>query len=210
MNFVKKLKNIVNDIIPNEIKNNDYVKGALLAAGAYYGYGAAPQSFKDLFKPGPTSLVSRGKGFLFGTPETTMMTSTGKMRIKLATEGKIGKGGEPSKLFDVAKKGYNIFKSRGQGEESDAKKKAQALVPTIQTVNVDPNINTGGINKYSSGKVGMVGMTDARVEMALAQLVNSKNFLQAMNGNIPMDFIQPGSPSGPTVSIGSTGGTDIT
>ncbi len=32
MNFVKKLKNIVNDIIPNEIKNNDYVKGALLAA----------------------------------------------------------------------------------------------------------------------------------------------------------------------------------
>ena len=210
MNFVKKLKNIVNDIIPNEIKNNDYVKGALLAAGAYYGYGAAPQSFKDLFKPGPTSLVSRGKGFLFGTPETTMMTSTGKMRIKLATEGKIGKGGEPSKLFDVAKKGYNIFKSRGQGEESDAKKKAQALVPTIQTVNVYPNINTGGINKYSSGKVGMVGMTDARVEMALAQLVNSKNFLQAMNGNIPMDFIQPGSPSGPTVSIGSTGGTDIT
>lgn len=210
MNFVKKLKNIVNDIIPNEIKNNDYVKGALLAAGAYYGYGAAPQSFKDLFKPGPTSLVSRGKGFLFGTPETTMMTSTGKMRIKLATEGKIGKGGEPSKLFDVAKKGYNIFKSRGQGEESDAKKKAQALVPTIQTVNVNPNINTGGINKYSSGKVGMVGMTDARVEMALAQLVNSKNFLQAMNGNIPMDFIQPGSPSGPTVSIGSTGGTDIT
>ena len=209
MNFVKKLKNIVNDIIPNEIKNNDYVKGALLAAGAYYGYGAAPQSFKDLFKPGPTSLVSRGKGFLFGTPETTMMTSTGKMRIKLATEGKIGKGGEPSKLFDVAKKGYNIFKSRGQGEESDAKKKAQALVPTIQTVNVNPNINTGGINKYSSGKVGMVGMTDARVEMALAQLVNSKNFLQAMNGNIPMDFIQPGSPSGPTVSIGSTGGTDI-
>ena len=210
MNFVKKLKNIVNDIIPNEIKNNDFVKGALLAAGAYYGYGAAPQSFKDLFKPGPTSLVSRGKGFLFGTPETTMMTSTGKMRIKLATEGKIGKGGEPSKLFDVAKKGYNIFKSRGQGEESDAKKKAQALVPTIQTVNVNPNINTGGINKYSSGKVGMVGMTDARVEMALAQLVNSKNFLQAMNGNIPMDFIQPGSPSGPTVSIGSTGGTDIT
>ena len=209
MNFVKKLKNIVNDIIPNEIKNNDYVKGALLAAGAYYGYGAAPQSFKDLFKPGPTSLVSKGKGFLFGTPETTMMTSTGKMRIKLATEGKIGKGGEPSKLFDVAKKGYNIFKSRGQGEESDAKKKAQALVPTIQTVNVNPNINTGGINKYSSGKVGMVGMTDARVEMALAQLVNSKNFLQAMNGNIPMDFIQPGSPSGPTVSIGSTGGTDI-
>ena len=82
--------------------------------------------------------------------------------------------------------------------------------PTIQTVNVNPNINTGGINKYSSGKVGMVGMTDARVEMALAQLVNSKNFLQAMNGNIPMDFIQPGSPSGPTVSIGSTGGTDIT
>ena len=210
MNFVKKLKNIVNDIIPNEIKNNDYVKGALLAAGAYYGYGAAPQSFKDLFKPGPTSLVSRGKGFLFGTPETTMMTSTGKMRIKLATEGKIGKGGEPSKLFDVAKKGYNIFKSRGQGKESDTKKKAQALVPTIQTVNVNPNINTGGINKYSSGKVGMVGMTDARVEMALAQLVNSKNFLQAMNGNIPMDFIQPGSPSGPTVSIGSTGGTDIT
>ena len=210
MNFVKKLKNIVNDIIPNEIKNNDYVKGALLAAGAYYGYGAAPQAFKDLFKPGPTSLVSKGKGFLFGTPETTMMTSTGKMRIKLATEGKIGKGGEPSKLFDVAKKGYNIFKSRGQGEESDAKKKAQALVPTIQTVNVNPNINTGGINKYSSGKVGMVGMTDARVEMALAQLVNSKNFLQAMNGNIPMDFIQPGSPSGPTVSIGSTGGTDIT
>ena len=61
MNFVKKLKNIVNDIIPNEIKNNDYVKGALLAAGAYYGYSAAPQSFKDLFKPGPTSLVSRGK-----------------------------------------------------------------------------------------------------------------------------------------------------
>ena len=209
MNFVKKLKNIINDIIPNEIKNNDYVKGALLAAGAYYGYGAAPQSFKDLFKPGPTSLVSRGKGFLFGTPETTMMTSTGKMRIKLATEGKIGKGGEPSKLFDVAKKGYNIFKSRGQGEESDTKKKAQALVPTIQTVTVNPNINTGGINKYSSGKVGMVGMTDARVEMALAQLVNSKNFLQAMNGNIPMDFIQPGSPSGPTVSIGSTGGTDI-
>ena len=210
MNFVKKLKNIVNDIIPNEIKNNDYVKAALLAAGAYYGYGAAPQAFKDLFKPGPTSLVSKGKGFLFGTPETTMMTSTGKMRIKLATEGKIGKGGKPSKLFDVAKKGYNIFKSRGQGEESDAKKKAQALVPTIQTVNVNPNINTGGINKYSSGKVGMVGMTDARVEMALAQLVNSKNFLQAMNGNIPMDFIQPGSPSGPTVSIGSTGGTDIT
>ena len=209
MNFVKKLKNIINDIIPNEIKNNDYVKGALLAAGAYYGYGAAPQSFKDLFKPGPTSLVSKGKGFLFGTPETTMMTSTGKMRIKLATEGKIGEGGKPSKLFDVAKKGYNIFKSRGQGEESDAKKKAQALVPTIQTVNVNPNINTGGINKYSSGKVGMVGMTDARVEMALAQLVNSKNFLQAMNGNIPMDFIQPGSPSGPTVSIGSTGGTDI-
>ena len=35
MNFVKKLKNIVNDIIPNEIKNNDYVKAALLAAGAY-------------------------------------------------------------------------------------------------------------------------------------------------------------------------------
>ena len=210
MNFVKKLKNIINDIIPNEIKNNDYVKGALLAAGAYYGYGAAPQSFKDLFKPGPTSLVSRGKGFLFGTPETTMMTSTGKMRIKLATEGKIGKGGEPSKLFDVAKKGYNIFKSRGQGDESDVKKKSKTLVPPIQTVNVDPNINTGGINKYSSGKVGMVGMTDARVEMALAQLVNSKNFLQAMNGNIPMDFIQPGSPSGPTVSIGSTGGTDIT
>jgi hypothetical protein len=210
MNFVKKLKNIVNDIIPNEIKNNDYVKAALLAAGAYYGYGAAPQSFKDLFKPGPTSLVSRGKGFLFGTPETTMMTSTGKMRIKLATEGKIGKGGEPSKLFDVAKKGYNIFKSRGSGEISDTKRKSQELVPTIQTVNVNPNINTGGINKYSSGKVSMVGMTDARVEMALAQLVNSKNFLQAMNGNIPMDFIQPGSPSGPTVSIGSTGGTDIT
>ena len=210
MNFVKKLKNIVNDIIPNEIKNNDYVKGALLAAGAYYGYGAAPQAFKDLFKPGPTSLVSKGKGFLFGTPETTMMTSTGKMRIKLATEGKIGKGGAPSKLFDVAKKGYNIFKSRGQGDESDVKKKSNTLVPPIQTVNVDPNINTGGINKYSSGKVGMVGMTDARVEMALAQLVNSKNFLQAMNGNIPMDFIQPGSPSGPTVSIGSTGGTDIT
>jgi len=209
MNFVKKLKNIVNDIIPNEIKNNDYVKGALLAAGAYYGYGAAPQAFKDLFKPGPTSLVSKGKGFLFGTPETTMMTSTGKMRIKLATEGKIGKGGEPSKLFDVAKKGYNIFKSRGQGKESDTKKKAQALVPTIQTVNVDPNINTGGINKYSSGKIRMVGMADTRIEMALAQLVNSKNFLQAMNGNIPMDFIQPGSPSGPTVSIGSTGGTDI-
>lgn len=154
--------------------------------------------------------MSKGKGFLFGTPETTMMTSTGKMRIKLATEGKIGKGGEPSKLFDVAKKGYNIFKSRGQGEESDAKKKAQALVPTIQTVNVNPNINTGGINKYSSGKIRMVGMADTRIEMALAQLVNSKNFLQAMNGNIPMDFIQPGSPSGPTVSIGSTGGTDIT
>ena len=209
MNFVKKLKNIVNDIIPNEIKNNDYVKGALLAAGAYYGYGAAPQSFKDLFKPGPTSLVSKGKGFLFGTPETTMMTSTGKMRIKLATEGKIGEGGKPSKLFDVAKKGYNIFKSRGQGEESDAKKKAQALVPTIQTVNVNPNINTGGINKYSSGKIRMVGMADTRIEMALAQLVNSKNFLQAMNGTIPRDFIQPGSPSGPTVSIGSTGGTDI-
>ena len=210
MNFVKKLKNIVNDIIPNEIKNNDFVKGALLAAGAYYGYSAAPQSFKDLFKPGPTSLVSRGKGFLFGTPETTMMTSTGKMRIKLATEGKIGSGGKPSKLFDIGKKGYDIFKKRGSGEISDTKRKSQALVPTIQTVNVNPNINTGGINKYSSGKVGMVGMTDARVEMALAQLVNSKNFLQAMNGNIPMDFIQPGSASGPTVNIGSTGGTDIT
>ena len=210
MNFVKKLKNIVNDIIPNEIKNNDFVKGALLAAGAYYGYGAAPQSFKDLFKPGPTSLVSRGKGFLFGTPETTMMTSTGKMRIKLATKGKIGEGGEPSSLFEIGKKGYSLFKSRGSGEISDTKRKSQELVPTIQTVNVNPNINTGGINKYSSGKVGMVGMTDARVEMALAQLVNSKNFLQAMNGNIPMDFIQPGSPSGPTVSIGSTGGTDIT
>tara|TARA_R100000654_G_C2684067_1_gene127693 strand:- start:841 stop:1473 length:633 start_codon:yes stop_codon:yes gene_type:complete len=210
MNFVKKLKNIVNDIIPNEIKNNDFVKGALLAAGAYYGYSAAPQSFKDLFKPGPTSLVSRGKGFLFGTPETTMMTSTGKMRIKLATEGKIGSGGKPSKLFDIGKKGYDIFKKRGSEEISDTKRKSQALVPTIQTVNVNPNINTGGINKYSSGKVGMVGMTDARVEMALAQLVNSKNFLQAMNGNIPMDFIQPGSASGPTVNIGSTGGTDIT
>ena len=210
MNFVKKLKNIVNDIIPNEIKNNDYVKAALLAAGAYYGYGAAPQSFKDLFKPGPTSFVSRGKGFLFGTPETTMMTSTGKMRIKLATEGKIGSGGKPSKLFDIGKKGYDIFKKRGSEEISDTKRKSQALVPTIQTVNVNPNINTGGINKYSSGKVGMVGMTDARVEMALAQLVNSKNFLQAMNGNIPMDFIQPGSASGPTVNIGSTGGTDIT
>ena len=42
--------------------------------------------------------------------------------------------------LSLAKKGYNIFKSRGQGKESDTKKKAQALVPTIQTVNVDPNI----------------------------------------------------------------------
>ena len=209
MNFVKKLKNIVNDIIPNEIKNNDYVKGALLAAGAYYGYGAAPQSFKDLFKPGPTSLVSRGKGFLFGEPSKVLLQRSDVMLRSKPTKGKIGSGGVPSSLFEIGKKGYSLFKSRGSGEISDTKRKSQELVPTIQTVNVNPNINTGGINKYSSGKVGMVGMTDARVEMALAQLVNSKNFLQAMNGNIPMDFIQPGSPSGPTVSIGSTGGTDI-
>ena len=209
MNFVKKLKNIVNDIIPNEIKNNDYVKGALLAAGAYYGYGAAPQSFKELFKPGPTSLVSRGKGFLYGEPSKVLLQRSDVMLRSKPTKGKIGSGGVPSSLFEIGKKGYSLFKSRGSGEISDTKRKSQELVPTIQTVNVNPNINTGGINKYSSGKVGMVGMTDARVEMALAQLVNSKNFLQAMNGNIPMDFIQPGSPSGPTVSIGSTGGTDI-
>mgnify|MGYP003147494069 FL=1 len=210
MNFVKKLKNIINDIIPNEIKNNDYVKAALLAAGAYYGYSAAPQSFKDLFKPGPTSFVSRGKGFLFGEPSKVLLQRSDVILRSKPTKGKIGSGGVPSSLFEIGKKGYDIFKKRGSGEISDTKRKSQALVPTIQTVNVDPNINTGGINKYSSGKVGMVGMTDARVEMALAQLVNSKNFLQAMNGNIPMDFIQPGSASGPTVNIGSTGGTDIT
>ena len=209
MNFVKKLKNIVNDIIPNEIKNNDYVKAALLAAGAYYGYGAAPQSFKDLFKPGPTSLVSRGKGFLFGEPSKVLLQRSDVILRSKPTKGKIGSGGVPSSLFEIGKKGYSLFKSRGSGEISDTKRKSQELVPTIQTVNVNPNINTGGINKYSSGKIRMVGMADTRIEMALAQLVNSKNFLQAMNGNIPMDFIQPGSPSGPTVSIGSTGGTDI-
>ena len=210
MNFVKKLKNIVNDIIPNEIKNNDYVKGALLAAGAYYGYGAAPQSFKELFKPGPTSLVSRGKGFLFGEPSKVLLQRSDVILRSKPTKGKIGSGGVPSSLFEIGKKGYSLFKSRGSGEISDTKRKSQELVPTIQTVNVNPNINTGGINKYSSGKIRMVGMADTRIEMALEQLVNSKNFLQAMNGNIPMDFIQPGSPSGPTVSIGSTGGTDIT
>ena len=209
MNFVKKLKNIVNDIIPNEIKNNDYVKGALLAAGAYYGYGAAPQSFIELFKPGRTSLVSRGKGFLFGEPSKVLLQRSDVILRSKPTKGKIGSGGVPSSLFEIGKKGYSLFKSRGSGEISDTKRKSQELVPTIQTVNVNPNINTGGINKYSSGKIRMVGMADTRIEMALAQLVNSKNFLQAMNGNIPMDFIQPGSPIGPTVSIGSTGGTDI-
>ena len=209
MNFVKKLKNIVNDIIPNEIKNNDYVKGALLAAGAYYGHGAAPQSFKELFKPCPTSLVSRGKGFLFGEPSKVLLQRSDVILRSKPTKGKIGSGGVPASLFEIGKKGYSLFKSRGSGEISDTKRKSQELVPTIQTVNVNPNINTGGINKYSSGKIRMVGMADTRIEMALAQLVNSKNFLQAMNGNIPMDFIQPGSPSGPTVSIGSTGGTDI-
>ena len=48
----------------------------------------------------------------------------------------------------------------------------------------------------------MTGMTDPRVELALAQLANSRNFIQAMNGNIPMDFVQPGGASGPTVQVG--------
>ena len=200
MNFLKKLKNVVNDIIPNEIKNNDFVKASLLAAVAYYGYGYAPDSIKTLFKPGPTSLVSKGKGFLFGTPETTMMTSTGKMRIKLATEGKFGTAGKLD-LFDTAKKGYKVFKSRG--DIGGAKEKSAKLVPTISNVSVNPNISTtGNFNKYSSANVLMKGMTDPRVEMAMAQLVNSRNFIQAMNGNIPMDFVQPGGASGPTVQVG--------
>ena len=200
MNFLKKLKNVVNDIIPNEIKNNDFVKASLLAAGAYYGYGYAPDSIKTLFKPGPTSLVSKGKGFLFGTPETTMMTSTGKMRIKLATEGKFGKAGKLD-LFETAKKGYKVFKERGQ--PGGKKEESTKLVPTISNVSVNPNISTtGNFNKYSSANVRMTGMTDPRVEMAMAQLVNSRNFIQAMNGNIPMDFVQPGGASGPTVQVG--------
>ena len=200
MNFLKKLKNVVNDIIPNEIKNNDFVKASLLAAGAYYGYGYAPDSIKTLFKPGPTSLVSKGKGFLFGTPETTMMTSTGKMRIKLATEGKFGKAGK-LELFETAKKGYKVFKTRG---DSGGKKEESAkLVPTISNVSVNPDITTrDNFGKYSSANVRMTGMTDPRVEMAMAQLVNSRNFIQAMNGNIPMDFVQPGGASGPTVQVG--------
>lgn len=200
MNFLKKLKNVVNDIIPNEIKNNDFVKASLLAAGAYYGYGYAPDSIKTLFKPGPTSLVSKGKGFLFGTPETTMMTSTGKMRIKLATEGKFGKAGKLD-LFETAKKGYKIFKERGA--EGGKKEESAKLVPTISNVSVNPNITTrDNFGKYSSANVRMTGMTDPRVEMAMAQLVNSRNFIQAMNGNIPMDFVQPGGASGPTVQVG--------
>jgi len=200
MNFLKKLKNVVNDIIPNEIKNNDFVKASLLAAGAYYGYGYAPDSIKTLFKPGPTSLVSKGKGFLFGTPETTMMTSTGKMRIKLATEGKFGKAGKLD-LFETAKKGYKVFKDRSK--PGGAKEESAKLVPTISNVSVNPNISTtGNFNKYSSANVRMTGMTDPRMEMAMAQLVNSRNFIQAMNGNIPMDFVQPGSASGPTVEVG--------
>ena len=200
MNFLKKLKNVVNDIIPNEIKNNDFVKASLLAAGAYYGYGYAPDSIKTLFKPGPTSLVSKGKGFLFGTPETTMMTSTGKMRIKLATEGKSGTAGKLD-LFETAKKGYKVFKDRSK--PGGAKEESAKLVPTISNVSVNPNITTrDNFGKYSSANVRMTGMTDPRVEMAMAQLVNSRNFIQAMNGNIPMDFVQPGGASGPTVQVG--------
>ena len=200
MNFLKKLKNVVNDIIPNEIKNNDFVKASLLAAGAYYGYGYAPDSIKTLFKPGPTSLVSRGKGFLFGTPETTTMASNNKMRIKLATKGKFGEAGKLD-LFETAKKGYKVFKSRGA--EGSAKEESAKLVPTISNVSVNPSISTtGNFDKYSSANVRMTGMTDPRMEMAMAQLVNSRNFIQAMNGNIPMDFVQPGSSSGPTVQVG--------
>ena len=82
-------------------------------------------------------------------------------------------------------------------------KKNQQLVPTISNVSVNPNISTtGNFNKYSSANVRMTGMTDPRVEMAMAQLVNSRNFIQAMNGNIPMDFVQPGGASGPTVQVG--------
>ena len=200
MNFLKKLKNVVNDIIPNEIKNNDFVKASLLAAGAYYGYGYAPDSIKTLFKPGPTSLVSKGKGFLFGTPETTMMTSTGKMRIKLATEGKFGKAGK-LELFETAKKGYKVFKERSK--PGGKKEESAKLVPSISNVSVNPDITTrDNFGKYSSANVRMTGMTDPRVEMAMAQLVNSRNFIQAMNGNIPMDFVQPGGASGPTVQVG--------
>ena len=197
MNFLKKLKNVVNDIIPNEIKNNDFVKAGLLAAGAYYGYGYAPDSIKTLFKPGPTSLVSRGKGFLFGTPE--VIRGVDAPTIK-ATAGKFGKAGKLD-LFETAKKGYKVFKARGA--PGGAKEESAKLVPTISSINVNPNITTrDNFGKYSSANVRMTGMTDPRVELAMAQLVNSRNFIQAMNGNIPMDFVQPGGASGPTVQVG--------
>ena len=201
MNFLKKLKNVVNDIIPNEIKNNDFVKAGLLAAGAYYGYGYAPDSIKTLFKPGPGSLVTKGKGFLFGTPTTIEdVSSIGKKRIKLATSGVFGEAGKLD-LFKTAKKGYKVFKDRQAG--GGAKEESAKLVPTISTMNFNSNISTrDNFNKYSSTHVRMTGMTDPRVELALAQLANSRNFIQAMNGDIPIDFVQPGSASGPTVQVG--------
>ncbi len=200
MNFLKKLKNVVNDIIPNEIKNNDFVKAGLLAAGAYYGYGYAPDSVKTLFKTGPGSLVTKGKGFLFGTPETSFTTTQGQRIITKATEGKFGKAGKLD-LFETAKKGYSTFKDRQSGGE--AKEQSKNLVPTITNVSVNPNISTrDNYSKYSVGQSRMTGMTDPRVELALAQLANSRNFIQAMNGNIPMDFVQPGGASGPTVQVG--------
>lgn len=195
MNFLKKLKNVVNDIIPNEIKNNDFVKASLLAAGAYYGYGYAPDSIKTLFKPGPGSLVTKGKGFLFGKPDVV----AGKT-MTTGTEGVFGKAGKLD-LFKTAKKGYKVFKDRQAG--GGAKEESAKLVPTISTMNFNSNISTrDNFNKYSSTNVRMTGMTDPRVELALAQLANSRNFIQAMNGDIPIDFVQPGSASGPTVQVG--------
>ena len=205
MNILKKLKDVVNDIVPNEIKNNDLVKGSLLATGLYYGFNYAPDNVKNIFtQKGFGETVQKGKGFLFGTPSTIEdVPSIGKKRIKVATSGIFGEAGKFSakKTF---KKGYEVFKTRqslaakGEGKSADSAK----LVPSISEVNVTPSGTASrNLSFYQPGNVRLVGIADERIENALAQVVASRNFVQFMNGEIPMEAVSASSASGPTIRV---------
>ena len=199
MNIIKKLKDVVNDIIPNEIKNNDLVKSALvLGTGYYFGKPYASDAIKDLFKSDSfiPKTIEKGKGFLFGTTEYGEGTS----RV-LSTPGKLGFAGK----FDLKTAGKALYKGyKARQAVGSKKEQAQELVPSMGRVDVSPSRTAqANIGRYRAGDIPLIGMTDSRVQSALVQLVSNRRFIQAMNGEIPLDEVPATQATGPTVKVGS-------
>ena len=196
------LSDTISSWIPNEIKNNDFLKVAALGTAAYFGYSALKGT--DLGNTLATigskakSQAVTAKGFLFGKAQPI-----GEHK-QVSKKGLFGSYG----FKDFGKGVLGQIESRAMDRLEKAGPQAEKLQATSAQIDPRIGIRSTGVN-YTAGKSNVPGATDIRIQTALAQLVGSKNLAQILAGEIPANFVEPSGATGTTIKVGSSKLSDL-